>query len=369
MLALFLPLCFALASPVVAAAAPRTLTVRFPRTVVEPGRNVERCVFVRLPIDGPFDLASWEIVQQGAGGAGVATNHFLVYLYTGERAGEFPSKQVVDSRACLDLGPADRDARQVIVSGGAPRSTGVLPPGLALPLAATAATPGAPRDAVGILLDANWVNGSTRRRAVSARVVLRRAAPGSVRRRLTPILARDAEAGILVPPFQLGPSQGRWRPPGDVCLYDVTGKMHRRGRFFAVQARDAADRPRAPLDGLRNAFTGGPTLFGSPDYTDPGLRRFAPRGLPLAGGESLAYECWHENGDRLPLRLGCEETPGMPPGAPGVPAASCRPGCDCVPANVVAGTTSDDEVCGLAGFYYDAAPGGSCDVASLAPIE
>jgi hypothetical protein len=40
-----------------------------------------------------------------------------------------------------------------------------------------------------------------------------------------------------------------------------------------------------------------------------------------------------------------------------------------VPANVVAGTTPDDEVCGLAGFYYDAAPGGSCDVASLAPIE
>ena len=151
-----------------------------------------------------------------------------------------------------------------------------MPPGLALPLAPTPAEPGGAPDGIGILLDANWVNNSTRGRAVSARVVLRRAAPGTVRRRLAPILARDAEAEIDVPPFGTAASRGIWRPPGDVCLYDVTGKTHRRGRFFGVEARDAAEQPRAPLDGLRHAFTGGPSLFGSLDYTDPGVRRFAP---------------------------------------------------------------------------------------------
>jgi len=361
-------LSLALAAPA-AAAAPKVLKVRFPRTVVEPGRNVERCVFVRLPVDETFDLGGWEVMQHGAGGTSVGIAHFLVYLYTGQRAGEFSSGQVVDSRACLDLGPADRDQRQLLASSSGPRSTGALPPGLAQPLAPTPARPGGPPDAIGILLDANWVNNSTRGRAVSARVVLRRAAPGTVRRRLAPILARDAEAEIFVPPFGTAASRGIWHPPGDVCLYDVTGKTHRRGRFFGVQALDAAGQPRAPLDGLRNVFTGGPSLFGSLDYTDPGVRRFAPRGLPLGAGESLGYECWHENGDRLPLRLGCEASPGETPGALGTPAPACAADCTCVPANVVAGTTPDDEVCGLAGWYYDAAPGGSCDVTGLPAVE
>jgi hypothetical protein len=362
--------------PPAEAKTPRTLKLRFPRTVIEAGRNVEQCVFVRLPVTEPFDLASWQITQQGFRGTGVAITHFLVYLYTGERAGEFPQrqKQAIESRACLDLGPADRDSRQLITSANTSNTRGGVPPGsgLSMPLTPTPSAPGGVPDGIGILLDANWVNGATAPRAVSARLVLTAAKPGTVRRRLTPILARDAEAGIDVPPFGIGSTDSvvdaRWRPPGDACLYDITGKTHRRGRFFAVEVRDAADRPRQPLDGLRHAFTGAPTLFGSPDYTDPGTRRF-PQGLFLGAGESLRYGCWHENGDLRPARLGCQEAPGLTPGAPGAPAAACAPGCTCVPANLVAGSTPDDEVCALAGFYYDAAPGGSCDVSSLPPVN
>jgi hypothetical protein len=40
-----------------------------------------------------------------------------------------------------------------------------------------------------------------------------------------------------------------------------------------------------------------------------------------------------------------------------------------VPANLVAGPTPDDEICALAGFYYDAAPGGSCNVSTLPPVN
>lgn len=361
-------------APPVDAKTPRTVKLRFPPTVVEPGRKLETCIFVRVPVAERFDLASWEITQRGFRGTGVAITHFLVYLYTGERAGEFPQrqKQAIESRACLDLGPPDRDARQLIASANTSDTRGAVPAGLSLPLTPTPSAPGGAPDGIGILIDANWVNGASAPRTVSARVVLTAAKPGTVRRRLTSILARDAEAGIDVSPFGIGSTDAvvdaRWRPPGDVCLYDITGKTHRRGRFFAVEARDAADQPRPPLDGLRHAFTGAPTLFGAPDYTDPGTRRF-PQGLPLGAAESLRYGCWHENGDLQPARLGCEETPGVTPGALGAPAAACGSGCLCVPATLVAGPTPDDEVCALAGFYYDAAPGGSCDVSSLPAVN
>jgi hypothetical protein len=372
-MALLALVCVALVVPA-AAASRSTLKIPFPRTVIEGGRNVEVCAFVRLPATEAFDLASWQVTQRGFTGTGVAINHFLVYLYTGEQAGGFPErqKQAITSRGCLDLGPADRDQRQLVLTANTANSRGALQPGLSLPLTPTPSTPGGPPDGIGVLIDANWINGASTPRTVSARVVLMRAKPGTVRRRLQPVRSQAAEAGIDVPPFDLGSTDAnvdaRWRPPGDVCLYDVTGRMHRRGRFFGVELLDAADRPREPLDGLRNPFTRAPTLFGAPDYTDPGDRRF-PQGLFVGSAESLRYACWHENGDLVPARLGCEEAAGVTPGAVGAPAGACRSGCACVPANLVAGTTPDDEVCGLAGFYYDAAPGGSCDVAGLPPVN
>jgi hypothetical protein len=360
---------------VAVAKVPRQLKLRFPRTMIAPGANVETCVFIRLPLREAFDLASYQVTQRGFSGTGVAINHFLVYVYTGEHLAEFATrqKQVVPSRGCLDLGPADRDMRQLVILTRAQNSRGTLPPGLSLPLAPVPAAPGAAPDGVGILLDANWINGATKTRAVSALVTLRRAKPRTVRRRLQPILARDADAGIDVPPFALRATESlvdaRWRPPGDVCLFDVTSKMHRRGRFFGVELRDGADQVRPPLDGLPNPYAAGrPTLFGATDFTDPDTLR-VPAGLLVGAAESLRFGCWHENGDRLPVRLGCETAPGVTPGAIGAPAAPCAPGCTCVPANLVAGDTPDDEVCRLAGFYYDAAPGPSCDLSGLPAIN
>ena len=86
-------------------------------------------------------------------------------------------------------------------------------------------------------------------------------------------------------------------------------------------------------------------------------------------GESLRYGCWHDNGATFPARLGCQDTPGVPPGALGAPAAECTTSCSCVAANLVAGPTPDDEICALAGYYYEAAPGGSCDVSGLPAIN
>jgi hypothetical protein len=394
-LALVLPLV--LAAPA-GAGGPRTLKVRFPRTLLPAATNVEVCVFVRLPIRDPFELGGYEITQRGRGGR-LAINHFLVYVYQGERLAEFATEQqrVVASRGCLDLGPVDRGSRQLLAVSRSATSQGVLPRGLGLPLAPVPAVPGGPPDGIGILLDANWLNGSQKPATVSATVVLRRAKPGGTRRRLQPILAREAEAGIDVAPFAVRSTaslvDARWRPARDVCLYAVTGHMHRRGRFFGAELLDAADQPRAPLDGLPDRLDGNrPTLFGSPDFTDPDTRRF-PGGLLVRTGESLRFSCWHDNGETVPVRLGCEETAGVPPGSvAGGPAKLCSiagpgsPDCPagdprypgrtytgaCVAANLVAGAASQDESCALAGFYYDAVAGApddaACDVSRLPPL-
>ncbi len=406
----------------VAARQPRTIKLRSPRFTVPAGGNVETCVFVRRPASAAFDLGSFTIRHQGTR-ADVSPRHFLVYVYTGERLAEFAQDagQIVQSRACLDLGPEDRDHRQLIASGAGAKSAGGLLPGLALPLAPVPATPGGSPDGIGILLDAEWVNGSTKARVVSSRVVLKRAR-GIVRRRLAPILERTAELGLSVPPFSptvvstetttaalnaarpgqpplldaWGPgiaTVGDPGPAGDACVVFVTGHMHKRTRFIGVDLIGADGMVHNPPGGLANPFAPGRThLFAAPDYTDPGRLTLLPAML-LRAGERLHYACWVDNGTSTAVRFGCEETTAVPPGAAaglpgGGPAKPCTaagpdpsecPAADaaypgrsftgrCVPANLVAGTTPDDEVCALAGFWFDAIPGApagsECNVAA-----
>ncbi|TMA34223.1 MAG: hypothetical protein E6J83_18380, partial [Deltaproteobacteria bacterium] len=113
---------------------PRTLRLRFPRLAVPAGGNTEACVFLRVPLQKPFEVASWDIRTQSSG-AGLGTLHFLVYVYTGERLAEFSKDagRIVPSRGCLGLGPVDRDRRQLVASGFA-RTRGALPQGVALSL-------------------------------------------------------------------------------------------------------------------------------------------------------------------------------------------------------------------------------------------
>src|SRR5207247_2369367 len=102
---------------------PHTLKLRFPRLSIPARTNPEACVLVRVATTAPFDLASIEIRLRGVRGS-FAVQHFLVHLYTGERLGEFGAERgrAVPSRGCLDLGPSDRDRRQLVASGTLTRS-------------------------------------------------------------------------------------------------------------------------------------------------------------------------------------------------------------------------------------------------------
>ena len=377
------------------ASQPRTVRLRFPRLAVPAGQSLEACVLIRVPGRTPFDLASWTITTRTTG-AGVGTLHFLVYLYTGEHLADFPKGRgsVQPSRACLDLGPVDLDRRQLIASGTG-QSRGALPRGVALPLAPVPSTPGGAADGIGILLDGNWSNGGSRTGVASARVVLHRAPAHSIRRVARQILERGAETALDVPPNLDHVSStetstatynaAHWspNPSVDACMLMLTGHMHKRGRFFGVDLIGADGQVHNPPGGFPNRFDPERShLFGSPDYTDPGALRFTPP--VLHAGEALHYACWDDNGVTTSVRLGCEESTGVPPGSAGRPAKTCFvagpvsgdcPASDpaypgraftraCVPAHLVAGPSTEDEVCAPG-----AAPGSECDVSRLPVVR
>ena len=372
-----LALCAALlAAGVAEGRERRSLTLRFPRVTLAAGSNVELCYFVRLPATAPFLAGAWHIRHKGLKG-NTRPSHFLAYLYTGERLAEFPAGTVVPSRGCLDLGPVDRDRRVLFATGADKVVKRAYPSGVGLELAPVPAAPGGTPDAIGILLDAAWANGEARPRTVSTMLVLKAVSPKRLRRVAQPFADRSAEAGIVVGPFEETSTaarvDARWTVPADRCVLGLSGQMHQRGRCIGVDllgtdgvAKNPAGSPPNPCEPDRR-----PQLFVGADYTDPGALAFSAP-LAVRAGEALGYACWVDNGARrVPVRLGCETTPGVVPGAAGAPAPVCTlavaasaecGGAACVPANAVAGFGIEDEVCGLTGFAYAAAADGACDM-------
>ena len=378
-LAAALPL--ALLASLATAAQPRSLKLHFPRLSIPGATNPEACVLVRVPATTPFDVASIEIRHRGVGHT-FAVQHFLVHLYTGEQLGEFEAERgrVVESRGCLDLGPADRDRRQLLASGTAARSRSGFPPGVALRLAPVPDTPGGPPAGLGFTFDGEWVNGTTRTHRASALVVLHRARAKAVTRVALPFSDRSAEAGLLVAPGQVASTealaagqQAAWGPgrPGGpdtgACVLMVTGQMHKRGRFLGVDLVGPDGTVENPAGGTLNPFAPGRShLFGAIDWTDEGtLVRAHP--LALGMGQGLHYACWDDNGEMRSLRLGCGQATGTAPGEVGAPAQQCTTDTDCPAmnpdcrsANLVAGPTPEDEICRLNGIYFPADPVSGC---------
>src|SRR5262249_17368897 len=159
------------------ARVPRVVRLRFPPFPVAAGTNPEACVAVRVPLAGAsFDVARFQIRQRGTR-HDLSVQHFLVYAYTGEQLADFPAAHapVVESRGCVDLGPPDRDRRQLVASSTARRSETTILPGGALRLPTVPLASGGATAGLGFVLDGEWLNTGSRTHTVSATVVLRRA--------------------------------------------------------------------------------------------------------------------------------------------------------------------------------------------------
>src|SRR3989442_12542246 len=113
------------------AAAGRTVRLKVPRFVVPPHTDREVCTFVRVPMKKALDLGGSVIVNVGGHGS-FTTHHFLMWVYEGTDISRFPPKgQLVDSKACLDFGPADTNRRSLIGGAQQPKLVTRLPKGLA----------------------------------------------------------------------------------------------------------------------------------------------------------------------------------------------------------------------------------------------
>lgn len=163
------------------------------------------------------------------------------------------------------------------------------------------------------------------------------------------------------------------------ALLGMVSHMHKRSHKFVADLASEDGTRIARADDMTDADDGTKHLYVSREYNDPVNRAFWPP-IIVGLGQRLTYTCRHENGVRSPVRLGCEETPGVPPGksilesfaAGGDPYAGasrwCRTDADCagfgtgrcVPANLVFGDLADDDMCILPGLFYDCPDTGPC---------
>ncbi len=376
--------------------ARRSYTVKVPTFEVPAARNREICVFVRIPSKRAMDVGEIRIANRIAdrgSSATFATHHLIVYAYRGP-LDVVQAGAVEDDTACLNLGRGVPSDLSIVATSQGFNSRWTTPAGTALRLEPANDPAGKP--VVGLVLNSHWINGGPKPRRARAKVTLVMRKSKEIRRELKPIFEVVANGFINVPPGGVGTVGWNWGPgrpdyggflggsgypAGDgACVTMLIGHTHKRGTLFTADLVDP--------DGTRTR------LYEQTEYADPRARLFDDP-LLIVKGQQIAYECTHDNATEP--RLGCEEQPGVTPGKsvlealpdtglenPGGPAKLCStegpnpidcpptdaafPGRtftgNCVKANQVFGFTSEDDMCILPGYYYDAdmmaPPGQEC---------
>ena len=126
---------------------------------------------------------------------------------------------------------------------------------------------------------------------------------------------------IFVPPFSTATLRLRYGPTDEAwSIFRLSGHEHQRGTRFTAWKSD------------------GTKLFDNLDWSHPASFDYDPP-LVLQPGDYIEYECEHDNGVTRPVRR-CGDSPNDSGCTPGEPIASKF------------GLTSLDEMCLLVGMYY-----------------
>src|SRR2546426_8063933 len=231
-----------------ALAGERRIRLKVPAFSVPAHSDREVCTFVRLPMNVPYDASGQLIVNLG-GRRHFATHHFLMYAYTGTEMDQFDGFEgkIVDSKACLDFGPTDRNTRILLGGAQRPRLSQRLPLGLAQRITPNQDSKG---KAVGFILNSHWINSDDKPHLAAVRIKFCPARKHTVKRYLQPIFEVVANAFLKAPPKSISEKAGwSWAPGGSdlgagnggvpvprgaACVVMVTAHMHKRGKLFNV---------------------------------------------------------------------------------------------------------------------------------------
>lgn len=369
-----------------AAAAPKQRIVKlkvgpFP---IEAKRDREICQAIHVPNVGGMEIVSAEARSRLSNRADTGSHHLVVYGYTGGQPDAFPT-ELTDDPGCNGFGPNDFYIRRVFVagSGGETRRGNWTVTKIAWPGDLTQVVPAVEGtdDAV-IVVNSHYFNEAARKAKgiIKVKLKLQPLTPG--KRVLRQIIHTEASRDIFVPPGATGSvtssmqadgasnpaTEGGFNPAGDVCLFNISTHMHKRGTLFTLDWEQDGESDR---------------LLTWPDYLHPGnvLRPGPLRGLLKAytaenGLPRIRYGCEYANGaNGVEMKRGCEEEPGIAPGISwaeaealglnplethatpcGLDGVNCG-GAACVDANLVFGPLSDDDMCVFTAFAYDPLPG------------
>lgn len=374
---------------------------------IEPNRDREVCQAFRVRGVPGMEVVSWEARSRYSKNGEVGSHHFVVYGYQGTGSASFPDG-LVENPGCGDFGPPDFFLRRVFLAGSGGETKrgiwattkGAFPGDLMQPLPNPE---GDASDAV-IVLNSHYFNGSRKRARGLAKVVLRLAPRNPRKRVLRQIIHGDASRDIDVAPLTTGAvtssfqsdgganlsTEGGKNPEGDVCIFTLATHMHKRGTRFTIDYEETG--VVKPMLSWTDYLHAGVVLRPRLEPSDDGdptrslglLRAYtAENGFPR-----LRYGCEYANGvDGKEEKMGCEDEAGVTPGMSwaeaetrgisslqshakpcGKDGVNCN-GKPCVPANLVFGPLSDDDMCILTALVYDPLPGKgadhACDLVNL----
>ena len=367
---------------------------------IEPERDREVCQAIKLSGYTGMEIASWEARSRVSHHGDTASHHLVLYGYAGTDSTQFPKGLVDDSAGCAGFGPPDFFKARVFLSGSA-GETGVgrwsitsaaWPGDLAQVVPSSKDAP----DDNWFIINSHYFNQSRKVGHGLVKLTLRLRPLDPRKRIIRQVIHVDASKGIMLPPGTTSAdviaatganpirsafradgaantsTEGGHNPTGDVCIFNVATHMHKRGTRFLVEYAEHGsvetilDWPDWVHPGLALLPSLGP-IAAQPNERYAGLLRAytAENGFP-----ELRYSCEMDNGKLREQKYGCEETPGVVPGIQwdGVadpttthpkPCGKDGVNCDgkpCVPANLVFGPLSDDDMCIFTATVYDPLP-------------
>lgn len=390
-----------LASPVWAKHGEKVIKLKLGPFRIEPERDREVCKALKLSGYTGMEIASWEARSRVSHHGDTGSHHLVLYGYSGTDSTQFPKDLVDDSAGCAGFGPPDFFKSRVFLSG-----SGGETPGRKWSVT-SASWPGDLAQVVPSSKDApndNWfiINSHYFNQARKAgyglvKLTLRLRPLDPRKRVIRQVIHLDASEGIMLRPgtsssdviAALGhnpitsalradgavndSTEGGHNPTGDVCIFNVSTHMHKRGTRFLIEYAENGT-VETLLDWPDWLHAGLALLPSLTPISSPKSERYPAllRAYTAANGyPELRYTCEMDNGKAREEKFGCEETPGVTPGIEwdGVadsttthakPCGKDGVNCDgkpCVPANLVFGPLSDDDMCVFTATVYDPLPG------------